>query len=148
MPPPPRRNLAALLGILLTLLGAVGYFALVVPRWSPYWPTLRDSAWLNLALVFAGVACSLVAVARARGRRPTHRGRRLAPLLATLNVALAGLFVWYLVGLSGHLPAAAAAPALGSPAPDIALTDQHGAPLRLADLRGRNVLLVFYRGFW
>ncbi|GII00550.1 peroxiredoxin [Planobispora takensis] len=33
---------------------------------------------------------------------------------------------------------------VGSPAPDFELRDQHGAPVRLSDLRGRKVLLVFY----
>lgn len=32
----------------------------------------------------------------------------------------------------------------GDPAPDFALADQHGQTLRLADLRGRRVVLYFY----
>jgi peroxiredoxin len=31
---------------------------------------------------------------------------------------------------------------------DFALTDQAGRTLRLGDLRGRKVLIVFYRGHW
>jgi peroxiredoxin len=38
--------------------------------------------------------------------------------------------------------------ALDTPAPDFELTDFHGNPFRLSELRGRkNVLLVFNRGF-
>ena len=37
---------------------------------------------------------------------------------------------------------------LDAPAPDFELTDYTGKVVRLSDLRGRNVLLVFYRGFW
>jgi peroxiredoxin len=37
--------------------------------------------------------------------------------------------------------------ALESPAPDFILDDLDGRPFRLADLRGRSVLLVFNRGF-
>ena len=37
--------------------------------------------------------------------------------------------------------------ALNASAPDFELTDYHGQPVRLSDLRGRNVLLVFNRGF-
>lgn len=33
---------------------------------------------------------------------------------------------------------------VGDPAPDFALSDQHGQTLRLADLRGRRVVLYFY----
>jgi peroxiredoxin len=36
---------------------------------------------------------------------------------------------------------------LNTPAPDFELADYTGSPVRLSDLRGRNVLLVFNRGF-
>jgi thioredoxin-dependent peroxiredoxin len=35
-------------------------------------------------------------------------------------------------------------PAVGDPAPDFELPDQDDAPVRLADLRGRRVVLYFY----
>lgn len=35
-------------------------------------------------------------------------------------------------------------PAVGSTAPDFELRDQHGAPVRLADLRDRHLVLVFF----
>ena len=31
---------------------------------------------------------------------------------------------------------------------DFTLTDQHGRPVTLSDLGGRNAVLVFYRGHW
>ena len=37
--------------------------------------------------------------------------------------------------------------ALNSPAPDFELADYTGQPVRLSNFRGRNVLLVFNRGF-
>jgi peroxiredoxin len=36
---------------------------------------------------------------------------------------------------------------IDSPAPDFELADFRGKAVRLSDLRGRNVLLVFNRGF-
>ena len=36
---------------------------------------------------------------------------------------------------------------INTPAPDFTLTDYTGKPVRLSDFRGRNVLLVFNRGF-
>ncbi len=145
----PKRNAAAAVGLVLGCLGVASYFAFVVPVLSPQWPGLRETPLLNAAIVAAGLLLSARGVRRALGRRPTHRGRRLAPLLAGVNLACAAFFAWYLFDFSHRLPdASATAPGVGAVAPDIALTDQRGAPLRLADLRGRNVLLVFYRGFW
>jgi peroxiredoxin len=37
--------------------------------------------------------------------------------------------------------------ALNAPAPDFELADYNGGPVRLSGFRGRNVLLVFNRGF-
>ncbi len=36
---------------------------------------------------------------------------------------------------------------LHTPAPDFALADFRGTPVRLSDFRGRHVVLVFNRGF-
>jgi len=36
---------------------------------------------------------------------------------------------------------------INTPAPDFELADSNGKAFRLSDLRGRNVLLVFNRGF-
>jgi mycoredoxin-dependent peroxiredoxin len=38
----------------------------------------------------------------------------------------------------------AAVPEVGQPAPDFTLVNQFGEPVRLADFRGRNVVVVFY----
>lgn len=40
--------------------------------------------------------------------------------------------------------AAANVPAVGEPAPDFELVNQYGEPVRLSELRGRNVVVVFY----
>jgi cytochrome oxidase Cu insertion factor (SCO1/SenC/PrrC family) len=36
----------------------------------------------------------------------------------------------------------------GQPAPDFTLPDAAGESFRLSSLRGKNVVLVFYRGYW
>ena len=46
------------------------------------------------------------------------------------------------------LPRPQIASAVGKPAPNFALQDEHGKTVRLASLRGRRVLLIFYRGYW
>jgi len=46
------------------------------------------------------------------------------------------------------LPKPQIASAQGKSAPDFTLKDQEGRPFHLASLRGKRVLLVFYRGYW
>ena len=36
---------------------------------------------------------------------------------------------------------------INTPAPDFELADINGKPVRLSDFRGKNILLVFNRGF-
>ncbi len=142
-----RRNGAAWLGIGLGLLGVAGYFAWITLALEPRMPVLRDTAVVNLVLVGLGLGFSVIGIRRAFGRAATHRGRVLAPVLGALNVGLAVLFGLMLFHFS-ELPVAAAAPQVGQTAPDFTLADQSGAPFQLAALRGKNVLLVFYRGHW
>jgi peroxiredoxin len=37
---------------------------------------------------------------------------------------------------------------VGQPAPDFTALTPEGKPARLSDYRGKNVVLVFYRGHW
>jgi cytochrome oxidase Cu insertion factor (SCO1/SenC/PrrC family) len=46
------------------------------------------------------------------------------------------------------LPKPQIAFAEGKPAPDFTLKDEHGKTFRLASMRGKRVLLIFYRGYW
>jgi hypothetical protein len=146
---PLKRNWLAWIGLLVGVTAVLSYATLVVPRLSPYAPRLlSELAVPNLALIAIGLVCSAIAVRRAWRRPPTHGGRIIAPILGTMNVLVAVLATWYLFGFSGTLPESARAPAVGAAAPDFALNDQRGTPVTLADLRGRNALLVFYRGHW
>lgn len=46
------------------------------------------------------------------------------------------------------LPKPQVSSAENKPAPDFALKDQQGKTFRLASMRGKRVLLIFYRGYW
>jgi hypothetical protein len=138
-PGPPRASWGLILGsVALVLAGVVGYFV-VVFRLAAWLPSVRNDAVPNWLLVAAGVGLAILAVRRApRARAPK--------VMLGVDIVLAGLFaaMLYIVPV---VPAAAG-PAIGAPAPDFALVDQDGKTVRLADLRGAPVLLVFYRGHW
>ena len=128
----------ALLGLLLVLGGIVGYFV-VVFRFAAWLPSVRNNAAPNWMLVAAGVGLAIIAIRRA----PTAR---LAKVLLGVDLVLAVLFAAMLYVLP--VVPSASGPAIGAPAPDFALRDQSGGLVRLAELRGAPVLLVFYRGHW
>jgi hypothetical protein len=124
--------------LVLALTGVIGYFV-VVFHLGQWLPSVRNNALPNWFLVAAAVGLSILAIRRA----PTAWTPKV---LLGAEVVLAGLFATLLYGVTG-VPAATG-PALGAPAPDFALVDQSGKTVRLSDLRGAPVLLVFYRGHW
>lgn len=142
---PRQRNWSAFTGLLLGFGAIAAYFLLVLTH-DPSLHRWLESPVANLIAVGAGLALSFLGVRQALRR--THSGRVLAPVLATLNLVLAGLFGWYLFVYSYQMPAAARAPAVGTAAPDFALRDDRGKEVRLSSLRGQPVVLIFYRGHW
>lgn len=135
-----RRNHLVWFGPLVTFVGMVSYFLVFVR-----WPTLRDFPWINLPLVLAGFVASVVAFRRRR------RNARLSRVLAWsglgFSTLIAGLFCFYVFHYSSTLPSASNA-IQTEQAPVFSLTDQHGETVSLADMRGKNVIMVFFRGFW
>ena len=130
----------AALGLALGLAGVVGYFV-VVFRLGAWLPRVRNDAVPNWIVVVLGLVLSGLAMARAT------RGRRLVPgILLGLNVVVAAGFARLLYVVP--LVPAAHGPSVGAAAPDFALPDQTGKIVRLADFRGKPLLLVFYRGHW
>ena len=137
------RNHLLWIGPLLTLVGGLSYF-----MYFARFPVLRDVPWINLPLVMAGVALSLVAVGRGFSRRAVYRGKVLGSLGLVFSVLLASLFTLYIFVWSYSLPEPSELTLSLGTAPDFTLTDQHGKPVSLQGLRGRKVVLTFYRGHW
>jgi hypothetical protein len=143
-----QRNYAPLLGLVLAIVGVATYFTVVNRVIAPWLPLLRNVPILNLALVGCALYASFVGVRRAFARSAPAGGRVLASILGSVTLGLGTLFVWYLFAYSSNLPGAGLAPGVAATAPDFSLPDQNGQSVRLGSLRGRNVLLVFYRGHW
>jgi cytochrome c biogenesis protein CcmG/thiol:disulfide interchange protein DsbE len=87
--------------------------------------------------VAAGTPARPAATQPAARRRPS---RARLVLAALLPIAL--LAAWAALLATRGLPAAG--PQVGDPAPDFALADLDGQPLRLADLGGRPVIVNFW----
>ena len=128
----------AVVSLLLVLAGVIGYFV-VVFRFAAWLPSVRNDAVPNWILVALGLGLAILAIRRA----PTARTPKV---LLGVDLVLAVLFAAILYVIP--VVPAATGPALGAPAPDFALLDQSGNTVRLSDLRGAPVLLVFYRGHW
>lgn len=138
-----RRNHAAWLGPIVGLVGLISYFTVFAK-----FPSLRDSAWLNLLIVAVGLAVAGVGVRRAF-EAGSGLGRRILGAVGfTFAFLFAALLAGYVFVLSSTVPEPTPT-ALGvERLPAITLTDQHGAPVDLGPERGRRILLVFYRGHW
>jgi len=63
----------------------------------------------------------------------------------TLIVPLLLLSAW---ATCQDLPRPQIPSAAGKPAPNFILRDEHGKTVSLASMRGKRVLLIFYRGYW
>lgn len=138
-----RRNHLLWIGPLLVFAGGVSYFTVFVT-----YPVLRDVPWINLPAVWLGLFLSVVAVVRAFSARSPYRGKVLGSIGLAFSAVLAGLFTLYLFVFSYMLPRPTDVAAPPTIAPDFTLADQHGRPVTLSGLRGRNVVIVFYRGHW
>ena len=137
------RNHLLWIGPLLTFVGLLSYFFFFAR-----FPVLRDFPWVNLPMTLAGVALSALGLWRAFARPEVFRGKVLGSLGLLLSLFLGGLFTFYVFSLSYSLPEPSAKTMGLEEAPDFALTSMSGDTVRLSDLRGSKVVLVFYRGFW
>jgi hypothetical protein len=131
------------LGPLLVLVGSISYF-LAFARF----PGLRDFPWVNLPVVVAGLAMSAWGMRRAFDPLRSRAVKILGLAGFGLSLLLALLFGAYIFYLSYQLPGISDAPQVLTVAPDFALPDPSESMVRLSDLRGQKVVVVFYRGHW
>jgi len=136
----PRALGPALLGLVLVVLGTVGYFVAVIEL-GAWLPDLRNRALPNWFVIAAGLLLSFVAVSRA------SRGRKLPAIaILVLNLGLTGL--WATMLYVKFVVPKADGPAIGVRSADFALADPKGHVVHLDDFAGKPLLLVFYRGHW
>lgn len=138
-------------GFLLSVIAALSY-----PLFFVRFPVTRDFPWANLLLFGFAAALLLVGVRRAfkPGRR--RMAKIVSAILATLSVAILGLFVFAAFIVSRWLPPSRGAPQIAQKAPDFSLLDTNSRMVSLPELlstpiRGaapKGVLLIFYRGYW
>ena len=145
MAPAPARlsRHAVWLGPALAFGGVVSYF-MVFARF----PVLRDFPWVNLPLVLAGIALSVLGLRGALRHRSRFWVRGLAGLGLALSLLVGVFFVVYVFVLSYALPAPTATAVSLDVAPNFELPDSQGVMHRLSDYRGSRVVIVFYRGHW
>ncbi len=131
------------LGPLVVFLGVISYF-LVFARF----PAVRDFPWINLPIVFIGLAISTAAL-RIGFRPPATRGKKIAAVTGlTVSLLLTLLFNAYVFILSYQLPEPTSIAQIQDGAPDFSLTDHNGNTVRRSDYLGRKLVIVFYRGHW
>jgi hypothetical protein len=148
---PQKLNWQIWTGFLLSVFALASY-PLIFVRW----PATRDFPWANLVLFV--IAAVLVFVGVRRGFAPDRRrlSKVVSSILATLSVAILGLFVLTAFVMSRWLPAASGAPKVGEKAPAFSLLGTTGKTVSLSDLLtapingkpAKGALLIFYRGYW
>lgn len=140
----PSLNYFAWLGPVVTFVAAVSYFLYFVR-----FPDLRDFPWVNLPLVGIGVLLSIVGLKRAFGV-PGYglRSKIFASIAGLASTGLAALFTFYIFSLSYQMPGADQVVDVSQPAPEFSLQDQNQQIVKLADYRGKKLVIAFYRGHW
>ncbi len=127
------------MGVLLAVLAAALTATTIVLwfRWIQR-VALGRRRWIVNGLLAGAIALGLLAFVQGIGTG--------AGILAGASVLLGGVY-FGLLSLAGQSKQAPAV-AVGSPLPEFSAPDQDGRPFTLSSLRGRPVLLKFFRGHW
>jgi hypothetical protein len=120
-------------------------------------PVTRPFAWLNMLLLFGGLAFLIFSLSKAFRQSALYRGKVLASVLTGVSLLLGALFVFGILYL-GRVPLPTGMPGIGEKAPEFSLADQDGNTVTLRELLAkdsagagqavRGALLIFYRGYW
>jgi hypothetical protein len=144
-----RSTIRSLAGLALVIISFLAYLKI-----STRYEAWRATTWPNWIALGLGIAIALLAVVRPRrpARRLDQIGAALALLLA---LAVAGVFARYTITTTRDMPVPPADKvALGRELPDVTLTTADGRPFHLlqetrsGELKGRTLLLLFFRGTW
>ncbi len=127
------------MGVLLAVLAAALTATTIVLwfRWIQR-VELGRRRWIVNGLLAGAIALGLLAFVQGIGTG--------AGILAGASVLLGGVY-FGLLSLAGQSKQAPAV-AVGSPLPEFSAPDQDGRPFTPSSLRGRPVLLKFFRGHW
>ena len=148
-----RRNLDAWWGLLLALAAMLCNVVFFV---NP--PVQRTIPWLSLLLAVSALIFLARGIKRVFGRPRIYRGRILSAIVAAPSLLLVSL-VLITFFHARAMPTSAAAPRVGQRALDFTLTDTRGQPVSFDQLFApaaddpqhtapKEVLLIFYRGYW
>ena len=99
---------------------------------------IGDRLWLINLLVLAAVGLGIAAFASGPGW--------IGGTVAGVSVLASGFFGF--LGVLAPQSKQAPAVAVGDPMLDFTALDENGKPFELASLKGRPVLLKFFRGHW
>ena len=141
----PRFNLFVWIGFLVV----VGSLASYIPIFTLFEAT-RDVPWVNYILFLVGGGLLAIGLHKAFRDPQQYRGKVIGPILATISLLIAGIFVGFVVYGAKQIPRSENAPREGQTAPPFTLADTTGKLVSSSDLlkNHRALLLIFYRGYW
>jgi len=116
---------------------------LMVGGWATWWRRIQRvdvplNPWVHYAVMGASLLAGLAALGAGLGA--TGGAAALLGLLGS------GMFLW--LRTISRMPDRPALVGVGQAAPDFTALDAHGAPFSPGGLRGKPVLLKFFRGHW
>lgn len=130
-------------GPIIAFASVVSYF-LVFARF----PVLRDIPWLNAPVALLGCYFSFHVLRKAFKNRQPWFPLALSGIGFLFSTGISALFFVYIVFLSYQMPSGKGANGALDLLPAIQSTSQDGTPFDSADLAGKNLVIVFYRGYW